>query len=137
LKAFAQTVIVNPATVFAPPNRRALWRLGSAGRIEHSTDQGQSWQPQSSGVTADLLAGAAPSETVAWVAGRNGTILRTEDGGEHWQRVAAPTESGALPTAPPDWVGVEASDALHATITSRDLRRFATDDGGRTWGRVP
>jgi hypothetical protein len=33
----------------------------------------------------------------------------------------------------PDWIGVEARDRLHATVTSRDLRRFATEDGGHTW----
>lgn len=134
LKAFAQAV--TPAIVFASPNRRALWRLGSAGRIEHSTDQGRTWQPQSSGVTADLLAGAAPSETVAWAVGRVETILRTEDG-EHWQRVAPPSATQPTPTVPsPDWTGIEARDALHATITSRDRRRFATEDGGRTWVQV-
>lgn len=135
LKAFAQAA--NPAIVFASPNRRAMWRLGSAGRIEHSTDQGQTWQPQASGVTADLLAGAAPSETVAWAVGRNGIILRTQDG-EHWQRVAAPSETQAAAATNPasDWTGIDARDALHAAITSRDLRRFATEDGGRTWVQV-
>jgi len=132
MKALAQTVSV--AIVFASPDRRALWRLGSGGRIEHSSDQGKTWQPQSSGVTADLLAGAAPSETVAWAAGREGIILRTADG-EHWQRIAPPsaTPPAASTTPAPDWTGVEARDALHATIISRDLRRFATEDGGRTW----
>jgi hypothetical protein len=132
LKALAQTASL--AIVFASPNRRALWRLGSVGRIEHSTDQGQTWQPQSSGVTADLLAGAAPSEKIAWVVGRAGIIVRTEDG-EHWQRVASPpiTQPVAPPSPVPDWIGVEPRDALHATIISRDLRRFVTEDGGRTW----
>jgi hypothetical protein len=135
LKALAQTV--TPTIVFASPNHRALWRLGSGGRIEHSADQGQTWQPQASGVTADLLAGAAPSEKIAWVVGRAGTIVRTEDG-EHWQRVAPPpsTQPVAAAVAAPDWISVEARDALHATITSRDLRRFVTEDGGRTWTQL-
>ena len=135
LKALAQAA--SPAIVFASPSRRAVWRLGSGGRLERSTDQGQTWQPQSSGVTADLLAGAAPSETVAWVVGRNGIILRTEDG-EHWQRVAPPsaTQPAISGNPAPDWTGIEARDALHATIISRDLRRFATEDGGRTWDQV-
>ena len=136
LKAFAQNV--NPAIIFVSPSRRVLWRLGSAGRIERSTDQGQSWQAQSSGVTADLLAGAAPSETVAWAVGREGIILRTEDG-QHWQRVAPPSgaQSATSKASPPDWISIEARDALHATVTSRDLRRFTTEDGGRTWRQVP
>ena len=132
LKALTQTP--SPALVFASPNRRALWRLGSGGRIEHSIDQGQTWRPQTSGVTADLLAGAAPSEKIAWVVGRPGAILRTEDG-EHWERVAPPpTAQAVAPQSPaPDWINVEARDALHATIISRDLRRFVTEDGGRSW----
>jgi hypothetical protein len=135
LKALAQAV--TPTIVFASPNRRALWRLGSGGRIEHSADQGQTWQPQTSGVTADLVVGAAPSEKIAWVVGRAGTIVRTEDG-EHWQRVAPPptTQPVAAAVAAPDWISVEARDALHATITSRDLRRFVTEDGGRTWTQL-
>jgi hypothetical protein len=121
---------------FGSPDRRALWRLGSGGLIEHSTDQGRTWQPQASGVTADLLAGAAPSERAAWAVGRGGIILRTEDG-EHWQRVALPStvQTGASPVAAPDWIGVEARDALQVTITSRDGRRFVTEDGGRNWGQ--
>ena len=128
------TLTASPAIVFASPNRRALWRLGSGGRIERSTDQGQTWQPQTSGVTADLLAGAAPSEKIAWVVGRAGTIVHTEDG-EHWQRVAPPPaiKAATAQSPAPDWLGVEARDTLHATIISRDLRRFVTEDGGRTW----
>lgn len=121
--------------VFGSPNRRALWRLGSGGRIEHSTDEGQTWQPQGSGVTADLLAGAAVSEKIAWVVGRGGIIVRTEDG-EHWRQVTPPPATQSVAASPgltPDWIGVEARDTLHATIISRDLRRFATEDGGRTW----
>lgn len=120
----------NSPVVFASPDRGALWRIGSGGLIERSADQGQTWQAQSSGVTSDLLAGAAPSKTVAWAVGRGGMIVRTEDG-ERWQRVTPP--SLAQNAAPPDWIGVQAGDALHATIVSRDLHRFATEDGGRTW----
>ncbi len=123
--------VAAPPVVFGSPDRRALWRLGPGGRIEHSSDQGQTWQPQSSGVTADLVAGAAPSEKVAWIAGRGGIILRTEDG-DHWQQVMPPLPQAAA-GAIPDWTGIEARDALHATIISQDLRRFATEDGGRKW----
>jgi hypothetical protein len=124
-----------PVIAFSSPGRTVLWRVGPGGRIEHSADQGQTWQAQTSGVTVDLLAGAAPTEKIAWVVGRAGAILRTEDG-EHWQRVPPPV-AAIVPSSPaPDWIGVEARDALHATITSRDLRRFVTEDAGRTWAPV-
>jgi photosystem II stability/assembly factor-like uncharacterized protein len=102
-----------------------LWRLGPGGRIERSSDQGRTWQEQSSGVTSDLLGGAAPSDKAVWIAGRAGVILRTTDG-ERWQRAASPDATA-------DWTAIEAGDALHATVTSSDRRRFATEDGGQTW----
>jgi hypothetical protein len=133
LKALAENAV--QPIVFGSPNRRALWRLGSGGRIEHSSDEGQTWQPQTSGVTADLLAGAAASEKIAWVVGRGGIIMRTEDG-EHWRQVTPPPATQSVAASrglAPDWIGVDARDTLHATIISRDLRRFVTEDGGRTW----
>ena len=111
---------------FASPDGSSLWRLGAAGRIERSTDRGQTWQQQASGVTTDLLAGSAASKDVAWVVGRAGVILRTSDG-EHWQRVASPNGFTG------DWAAVVARDALNATVVAADLRRFSTVDGGRTW----
>ena len=124
----------SPPIVFTSPDRSAFWRLGPAGLIENSSDQGKTWQQQTSGVTADLLAGAAPSPKIAWAVGKGGVILRTEDG-EHWQRVMPPTM--AQNVAPPDWIAVDARDELHATVASRDLHRYATADGGRSWVQQP
>ena len=130
--------IASSPIVFGSPDRSALWRVGPSGLIENSSDRGQTWRPEASGVTADLLAGAAPSAKVAWAVGRSGIIVRTEDG-ERWQRVMPPSfvdgvnGAGAQNAAAPDWISVEARDELHATIVSRDLRRYATADGGRTW----
>jgi photosystem II stability/assembly factor-like uncharacterized protein len=101
------------------------WRFGVGGRIERSADRGQTWQPQVSGVTSDLLGGAAPSDKVAWIVGHAGVILRTTDG-EHWLRVPSPDTTA-------DWSSVEATDALRATITSATQSRFTTEDGGETW----
>ena len=127
--------IASSPIVFGSPDRSALWRVGPGGLIENSGDRGQTWRTQASGATADLLAGAAPSAKVAWAVGRGGIIVRTEDG-EHWQRVMPPSfvgAAGAQNVAPPDWISIEARDELHATIVSRDLHRYATADGGRTW----
>ena len=130
--------IASSPIVFGSPDRSALWRVGPSGLIENSSDRGQTWRPEASGVTADLLAGAAPLAKVAWAVGRSGIIVRTEDG-ERWQRVMPPSfvdgvnGAGAQNAAAPDWISVEARDELHATIISRDLRRYATADGGRTW----
>jgi hypothetical protein len=128
VRALAKTL--SSSNVFASPDRSVLWRVGPAGLIENSIDQGKTWQRQASGVTADLVAGAAPSAKIAWAVGKGGIILRTEDG-EHWQRVTPP--SVAQKIGPPDWVAIDARDELHATVGSPDLHRYATTDGGRTW----
>ncbi len=109
------------------PLRTSFWRVGPGGSIEVSRDNNRTWQPQESGVSADLAAGSAPSEKICWVVGSAGTILRTTDG-EHWEKIASPA---AL-----DWTEVKAEDAQTATIASGHARYFTTN-GGRTWRAQP
>ena len=104
-----------------------LWRLGASGRIERSTDEGQSWTLQAD-VGVELLAGSAPSELVCWVVGRGGMVMRTTDG-ERWNQAAAPTDQ--------DLVGIDAQDAMNATVIGADGSRFVTTDGGQTWSSSP
>ena len=118
--------IAGQPVIFTSPDRSSSWRIGGAGRIERSSDEGRTWGTEASGVTTDLLAGVAASNQVAWVVGRAGVILRTADG-LTWQRINPPAGSTT------DWIRVEATDAQHASITSVDQRRFATADGGNTW----
>lgn len=121
------------AVLVFPSQGNVVWSVGLNGSIEKSADSGGTWQAQQSGVTAQLLAGSAPNEAVCWVVGRNGTILRTTDGGATWIKVPNPQSLG---TTLPDWIGVFASDPLHARINSVDRQRFATSDGGQTWTAV-
>jgi hypothetical protein len=133
--------------LFASPDGKTFWRLGTSGRIEHSTDQGRNWQVQPSGVSTGLVTGVAVSDQVAWIIGSGGVLLRTTDG-KQWQRVATPGSPRAETSAagaraaettaapPPQWIQVDASDALHATITSSDSKQFATANGGLSWNPV-
>jgi photosystem II stability/assembly factor-like uncharacterized protein len=114
------------------PSGSTLWRARKGGLIERSTDAGKTWVSQTSLSREDWLAGAAVSDTVCWLAGRNGAIARTVDG-EHWERVAPPVPAAVAAGKLPDLTGVTASDALNATITAGDGRRFGTLDGGKTW----
>jgi hypothetical protein len=124
-----QQVAPGPRIILvATQDRSVMWRVGAAGLIEHSSDGGQTWQTQTSNVQAELLAGSAPAEEICWVVGRAGTILRTTDG-EHWEKIAPPV--------PLDYVGVTASDALHAVVLAEGGKRFRTADGGRAWASVP
>lgn len=113
------------ATVLAPGGD-VRWRLGAGGHLARLSDAGRTWHVQDSGVTADLLAGAAPSPATCWVVGAAGTVLLTSDG-ERWERRPFPLAV--------DLTAVEASSAREATITTRDGQRFETLDGGLTWSR--
>jgi photosystem II stability/assembly factor-like uncharacterized protein len=117
-----RVAMIAPVEVSAPGDR-FRWRIAGS-LVQRSTDGGISWsdQPLQAGVT--ILAGSAPSILVAWLAGTAGTVYRTVDG-TTWSRLPAPTTD--------DLVGIQAVSSDEATVTSRDGRRFATADGGKTW----
>ena len=106
------------------PDPKILWMVASPGSIEKSDDGGKTWKPEYVETRALILAGAAPTPKICWVVGVNGTILRTTNG-SHWKMISPPAEM--------DFVRVEAADALTATVTATDGRRFSTSDGGKRW----
>jgi hypothetical protein len=112
------------SALIVSPDANVRWRL--AGRdVERSTDGGRTWQLQATGSEIELLAGAAPAPTVCWIVGRRGLVLRSTDGAT-WQRLP-------FPEATLDLAAVTARDALDATVTGADGRRYRTTDAGKTW----
>jgi len=106
------------------PDPKILWMVASPGLIEKSEDGGTTWKPEYVDTRALLLAGAAPTVKICWVVGANGTVLRTTNG-SHWKTITPPVEA--------NFVRVEAADALTATVTTMDGRKFSTVDGGKSW----
>jgi len=58
---------------------RVLWRVGTGGRIERSTNAGGAWTLQPSPSTQEWVAGAAVSDTTCWIVGRK-WLDRPDDG---------------------------------------------------------
>jgi len=115
--------------IIVTPNEKYVWRVGSAGIIERSSDTGQTWRPQNSGVPADLTAGSATSEKICWVVGKTGTVLLTTDAGKHWKKISSPIAA--------DLGGIHATDEQHALIWDVHNRQsFETNDAGLTWQRI-
>jgi hypothetical protein len=112
----------------ASPDPSVQWRVGPAGFVQHSGDNGATWETLASEVTTDLLGAASPSPTVCWVVGRAGTVLLTTDG-RRFQRLPFPASA--------DLVSVRATDARSATVVGTDGRTFTTADGGATWTMNP
>ncbi len=122
-------VLPEGGTIIVAPNDAYSWRVGSNGKIEHSTDNSRTWTLQKSGVTADLTAGSATSGKVCWVVGKAGTVLLTTDRGKHWKQLAAATKE--------DLGGVNAVDDKRASIwTVSHSKSFETNDGGASWSAV-
>jgi hypothetical protein len=106
------------------PRGQVAWRVGAGGRIERSTDGRASWQPQASGISANLNDASATSDTICWAVGAAGAVLRTTDG-TTWQRLTSPT--GA------DLVSIRASSQDAAIVKALDGSEYSTSDGGRNW----
>ncbi len=109
------------------PDAKILWMIAGPGEIERSEDGGASWKTEYLDTHALIVAGAAPTGKICWLAGANGTILRTTNG-SHWKTISPPEQT--------DFVRVEATDALTATVTAMDGRKFMTSDGGKSWSSV-
>lgn len=123
-QALAESVAIASPPLIVSQEARVRWRILGGGDVERSADAGRTWQRQSTGVAVALTAGSAPSAEVCWLVGPAGTIVLTADG-HTWQRI--------MFAAAPDFVRVEAVDALTATVIAADGRSFITGDGGRTW----
>jgi hypothetical protein len=109
------------------PDPKILWMMRSAGEVERSEDGGTTWKPEYLETRALIVAGSAPTAKICWLVGASGTILRTTDGAR-WKAISPPEAT--------DFARVEATDALTATVTAIDGRKFSTSDGGKSWNIV-
>ena len=107
------------------PDPASRWRVAGP-LVERSVDAGATWTAVPTGLSTEILAGAAPSASTCWLAGRGGIVLLSTDG-LTWQRVTSPDTT--------DLSAVRATDGRSATVTTVDGREFATTDAGRTWIR--
>src|SRR5271168_3532446 len=109
------------------PDAKILWMIVGPGAIEKSENGGATWKTEYLDTRALIVAGAAPSAKICWLVGASGTVLRTTNG-THWKTITPPAET--------DFMRVEATDALNATVTAMDGRKFTTADGGKSWSGV-
>ena len=102
-----------------------IWLVGNYGVIFHSSDAGENWVSQNSGIKTLLCDGVFVDNKTGWVVGIDGTIIHTTDGGNTWVKQNSGTTKHLLGISFPDkeygWVVGEFSTILHTT------------DGGNTW----
>jgi hypothetical protein len=123
--ALAQSrFIAEVSPVVMSPDPLVRWRIGPSGVVDYTADGGRTWARAATGVTTEIVAGSSPAPEVCWLVGRGGVVLVSHDG-RTFARVSVPAEV--------DLVGVQASDARTAVVTTADGRVFQTADGGLSW----
>lgn len=112
------------------PNSTEGWAVGSGGTILNTTD-GESWNPQTSGVTATLeditLIHTLAGITFGWACGSSGTILGTEDAGATWE-----IQSEGAPVA---LYSVDFQDISNGFVVG-STANVSTTNGGNFWNPI-
>jgi hypothetical protein len=105
------------------------WTISSDGRLQHSIDSGQTWQPVAVADKASFRALSANGPDV-WAGGAAGLLYHSADSGASWTQVK-PTFANATLTA--DIAAIEFTDLQHGKITTSAGEVWATEDAGQTW----
>lgn len=133
------------------------WMVNS-GRLQRSSDQGQTWQDVD--VTASANTGASPELAIAsskagkarkdkkgmptttafravaangpdvWAGGTAATLYHSSDAGAHWARVIPSSESVTLSG---DILSLEFPDAQNGRISTSTGEVWTTTDSGQSW----
>jgi photosystem II stability/assembly factor-like uncharacterized protein len=61
------------------------WVVGNEGVVLHTTDNGETWEQQDSGVTGTLYSICFVDADEGWAVGDGGTVVHTADGGATWE----------------------------------------------------
>lgn len=105
------------------------WVCGTGGAIFHTTNFGETWAAQASGVGNFLESIQMLDEDNGWCVGDSGTILQTGNGGSAWNDLSIPS--------PQNLNGVSFVSPTTGVIVGTDGLIIRTTDGGEDWGSSP
>ena len=118
---------VTPLIEVMSPDPMTRWRVIGTGQVERTTTGGAQWQRATLPEAATLTGGSSPSPTICWLVGRTGSIYLTTDG---LRFIRVPFRERT------DFISIQATDALRATVVTTDGRTMRTEDQGATWIRI-
>ncbi|NPA90693.1 MAG: DNRLRE domain-containing protein [Chloroflexi bacterium] len=134
------------------PKKGDLWVVGDGPDILRRETPDDLWVMQNGGRLVNLYEVDFVNDRVGWAVGErarfnqgrcNGIVLHTEDGGESWAvQPLTPDQDTYCDAHPAEanygWLwGLDCVDENHCWTAGRYGRIFYTEDGGRTWQRLP
>ncbi|MCB0275088.1 MAG: hypothetical protein KDI06_09765 [Calditrichaeota bacterium] len=108
-------------------DKKTGWLVGSSGTIKSSTDGGETWVSQTSGVQSTLWEIQFTNGRNGWSCGHDNSFLRTTDGGENWDKIEVPNASPGI------FVGMAFADANNGWLSNNQGELLKTTDGGLNW----
>jgi hypothetical protein len=110
------------------------WAISRAGTLQHSLDDGQTWQdinPAAASPNAvPVFRAVAAAGLEVWAGGSASALYHTIDGGSHWTLVL-PSAAGAILTG--DITSIQFPDSQHGTVATSTTEVWITTDDGQTW----
>jgi len=103
------------------------WIIGYNGTIKNTTDAGNTWQTQQSGVLANLWDISFVSNLKGWICGANNTILKTSDGGKSWIDVSPSNPENKI------YVLIKFIDENNGWVSNNYGEILRTTNGGLSW----
>ena len=133
---FADSIAVSLVGVFFA-SEDSGWVVGNSGRIYATSDGGNTWVLQSSGVTRNLRRVHFVNTSTGWVTGgwsdgNSYPVLKTTNGGQTWQNLSFGSDCYSCED-------IFFSDSLNGWLCGYDASLYGhvhhTSDGGQNWVR--
>ena len=108
-------------------NENKGWIAGLSGTIESTSNGGDSWMPQQSGVQSNLWDICFVNDRIGWVCGADNTILKTIDAGKTWDKITPSEPSDKLNVA------IKFIDEQNGWLSNNHGEILKSSDGGFVW----
>ncbi len=103
------------------------WIIGYSGTIEYTTNGGNTWETQQSGVSANLWDISFINNLQGWICGENNTILKTLDGGNTWNNISPSNPENKI------YVTIKFVDENNGWTSNNFGEILRTTNGGLSW----
>lgn len=103
------------------------WIVGYSGTIKRTSNGGDTWITQQSGVQSNLWDVCFINNQIGWVCGADNTLLKTVNAGESWNTVSLGDFSNKVNVA------IKFIDDNNGWLSNNNGEILKSSDGGLTW----